>query len=473
MPRHFARKRRFIDPFFTKFLQEGLTYRRKSGRLVMVRGILIAGLVLALPCLAQAQPPATPPETPPIVTPHEQLPLSLDEAIGEALNHNLEMLAKRFDLSIADARKVTAGMHPNPTLSLGADHLDFVGTGFDDINTAGPSEYSGRLDFTFESGGKRARRLEVAELARQVTEFQLRDAARQLILDVDNAYVEVLLARGNLAVAQQNRSAFSRITRISRERVRAGDLARVELMRTQLAELQYDNSVILSEAHLRTAKQKLMLLMGRTKDVAEDLELEGSLPRPPVNLARVDLEKIALTQRPDYLALLRDQDRSEAGIRLEEANGKPNYVGGFEYRRQQGFAGKGNMLGFFFSMPIPIFDTNEGEILRARHEYDQVVARAKALEAQIRQELASAAQQLQASERTVRQIESHMLTQARQVLDTMEYSYRGGHATLVELLDAQRSYNDIMVSYNEALAEYARSRFLLYSITGQGGTLEK
>ncbi|MBX3169231.1 MAG: TolC family protein [Candidatus Eremiobacteraeota bacterium] len=438
----------------------------------MLRHIWIGALVLALPWFALAQP-SGPVAVPLQVTPQEQLPLTLEQAVSEALNHNLELLAKHYDLNIAEARQLTAAMHPNPTLSLGADHLDFVGTGFNEINTAGPSEYSGRFDFTFEGGGKRARRMEVAELARQVAEFQLREAARQLILEVDNAYIEVLLARGNLSVAQQNRSAFARITRISRERVRAGDLARVELMRTQLAELQYDNTVILSEARLRTAKQKLLLLMGRNKNVQEDIELEGSLPRPPVNLAIPELEQIALTQRPDYLALIRDQKRSEASIRLEEANGKPNYIGGFEYRRQQGFAGKGNMLGFFFSMPIPIFDTNEGEVRRARHEYDQVIARARALEAEIKQELASASQQLQAAERTVRQIESHMLTQARQVLDTMEYSYRGGHATLVELLDAQRSYNDIMVSYNEALAEYARSRFLLYSITGQGGSLEK
>jgi cobalt-zinc-cadmium efflux system outer membrane protein len=428
----------------------------------MLKTFWIGALLLALSGACAAQ-----------VTPQEQLPLTLDQAVAEALSSNLELLAKRYDLSIAEARKVTASMHPNPNFSLGADHLDFLGTGYDATNAAGPSEYSGRFDFTFEGGGKRARRMEVAELARQVTEFQLRDAARQLILDVDNAYVEVLLSRGNLAVAQQNRSAFSRITRISRERVRAGDLARVELMRTQLAELQYDNSVILSEARLRTAKQKLLLLMGRGKNVSEDIELEGSLPRPAVNLATPELEQIALSQRPDYLALIRDQERSEASVRLEEANGKPNYVGGFEYRRQQGLAGRGNSLGFFFSMPLPIFDTNEGEVLRARHEYDQVLARGKALEAQIKQELASASQQLQAAERTVRQIESHMLTQARQVLDTMEYSYRGGHATLVELLDAQRSYNDIMLSYNEALAEYARSRFLLYSITGQGGSLEK
>lgn len=398
-----------------------------------------------------------------------QEPITLQQAVEESLRSNLSLLARRFDLSIAEARILTAQMHPNPTLSLGADHLDWLGTGYNAVNAAGPSEYSVRGDFVLEGGGKRPRRIEVAELAKQVTEFELRDAARQLILDVDNAFVDVLLARGNLAVAQENKSAFSRIVRISRERVRAGDLARVELMRTQLAELQYDNSVILSRAQLRSAKMKLLLLMGRPKGSEVDFEVEGSLPRPPVNTAVADLEQIALTQRPDYLALLRDQARSEASIRLEEANGKPDYVVGMEYRRQQGLAGRGNSVGIFFAVPIPIFDTNEGEIQRARHEAEQLVAKGRALEAQIRQELASALQEYQAAEQTVRQIETHMLTQARQVLDTMEYSYRGGRATLVELLDAQRAYNDVMLSYNQALAEYARTRYLLLSITGQGG----
>ena len=406
-------------------------------------------------------------QTPPSVT--DQFPVTLQQAEQESLEHNLQLLAKRFDLSIAEAKILTAQMHPNPVLSLGADHLDWLGTGYDANNGAGPSEYSLRSDFVLEGGGKREARIEVAELARQVTQIQLKDAARQLILDVDNAFVEVLLARGNLAVAQENRSAFGRIVRISKERVRTGDLSRVELMRTQLAELQYDNSVILSQAHLRTAKQKLLFLMGRPRGAEVDFEVEGGLPRPPLTTAVPEMETIALRQRPDYLALVRDQGRAQAAVRLEEANGKPNYLVGMEYRRQQGLAGRGNSIGVFFSLPIPVFDTNEGEIERARRESEQIVAQSKALEAQIHQELASACQLYEAAEKTVRQIETHMLTQARQVLDTMEYSYRGGHATLVELLDAQRSYNDIMLSYNEALAEFARSRYLLLSITGQGG----
>jgi cobalt-zinc-cadmium efflux system outer membrane protein len=305
----------------------------------------------------------------------------------------------------------------------------------------------------------------VAELREKVTQLELREAARQLVLDVENAFVEVVLEQGHLHLAQENRDGFNRILRISQERVRAGDLAKVELMRTRLAQLHYDNSVILAQSRLRTAKQRLLLLMGHTGPEMQ-FEVEGQLPRPSLKRPLSEMEQIAITRRPDYLAILKDQERGEAAIRLEEANGKSDYVAGIEYRRQQGLAGRGNSVGLFFAVPLPIFDTNEGEIERARQEYQQLLARAKALEASIRQQLASALQEYEAAERTVQQIESSMLSQARQVLDTMEYAYRAGHASLVELLDAQRTYNDTVSSYNEALAQYARSRFALEAITG-------
>lgn len=426
-------------------------------------------LLSAAPGLAQSPPPPPPASRPDSAPGQSQLPLTLDQAVQEAIEHNLDILARRYDLNIAEARIITAGMHPNPTLSVGGDHLDLLGTGYNAINAAGPPEYSLRSDWTLEGGGKRGLRIEVAELSKEVTKLQLQDATRLLIFEVEKAFVEVILAQGNLALAQENRTAFGRIVRVSTDRVRFGDLARVELMRTKLAELQYDNAVILARARLRTAKQGLLLLMGRSAQEAE-FEVQSNLARPPVPQDVSELENQALGQRPDYLALLRDQSRAEAAVRLEEAKGKLDYIVGAEYRRQQGLAGRGNSLGVFLALPLPVFDTNEGEIERARQEFRQVEALGKALQATIRKEIATALEQLTAAEKTVRQIETSMLTQARQVLDTMEYSYRAGHASLVELLDAQRAYNDIVLSYNEALAEFSRSRFLLEStIARQGG----
>lgn len=423
--------------------------------------ILFLGLLLPTAALAQPSPP------PPAAGAQEQEPIRLQQAVQEALNQNLELLARRFDINIADARILTAQMHPNPVLSLGADHLDWLGTGYNSVNMAGPTEYSVRTDWVMEGGGKRGYRIEVAELAKEVTRLELLDATRQLVLDVQNAFVEVLLEKGNLTLAQENRSAFERILRISRERVRAGDLSKVELMRTQLAKLQFDNAVLQAQVRLRTAKQRLQLLMGRATP-EDQLDVEGDLPRDFVRRPLPQLQELALQNRPDYLALQRSQARSQADIRLQEAMGKLDYTVGMEYRRQQGLAGRGNSVGLFFSIPLPIFDTNEGEVQRAKMETEQLRTRVLALQVQIRQQLDSAWERYQAAEKLLDQIEANMLAQARQVLETMEYSYRSGHASLVELLDAQRAYNDTMLSYNEARAEFARTRFLLDSTIGAG-----
>jgi len=388
------------------------------------------------------------------------------QAVQEAIEKNLSLLAERYNLSIADARIITAGLRPNPVLSIGGDHLDLLGTRYNDINAAGPSEYSLRTDFIWERGNKRRYRVEVAQQEKAVAQLQLLNATRQLVLEVQNAFVEVLLTKETLTLAQQNQDSFRRIVQISTERVRAGDLAPVELARTQLAELQFNNAVIQVQAKLRIAKQRLQLLMGRTLP-SETFDVSGELRRDPIPFSIPELEQQALTQRPDYQALVKNEARSQADIRLQLAQGKSDFTFGTEYRRQQGLAGTGNSLGFFFSIPLPVFNRNQGEIERARQEQRQVSARTRALEAEVRNELATAWQQYDAARTLLTRLENEMLAQARRVLSTMEYSYRSGAASLVELLDAQRVYNDTMQSYNEARAEYARSLYLIDAVIGK------
>src|SRR5689334_14003432 len=113
--------------------------------------------------------------------------VTIDEAAKEALDKNLGLLAEKYNISIAEARIVTARLRPNPVLSLGADYLDVLGTGFDSVNQAGPSEVNARTDFVLERGGKRERRVEVAENARSVAQLQLLNTTRTLLLDVQSA----------------------------------------------------------------------------------------------------------------------------------------------------------------------------------------------------------------------------------------------------------------------------------------------
>jgi len=410
-------------------------------------------LLIACLIMGQAQSPSSP-------------PLTINQAVQEAIHKNLGLLADRYNISIADARIITAGLRPNPVLSIGGDHLDLLGTGFNDINRAGPPEYSIRTEFIIERGDKRRHRIEVAEQSKQMAQMQFLNATRTLVLDVQNAFIDVLLAKGSLKLARDNLTAFNKIVQVNVERVRAGDLARVELTRTQLAELQFNNAVIQAVTKLHVAQQRLQLLMGRSVPLPS-FEVAGEMRRDTLPFSFEELQQQALARRPDYQAMLRDQARSQAEIRLQLAQRKVDFAIGTEYRRQQGLAGKGNSLGFFFSLPLPVFNRNQGEIAQARGEQLQIDARLHLLEAEIRNEIRTAWQHYETARTLLSQIEGDMLGKAQGVLGAIDYSYRSGEASLVELLEAQRAFNDTMQNYNEARAEYARSLYLIDSTIGK------
>lgn len=391
--------------------------------------------------------------------------VTIDQAVREALDRNLGLLADRYNISIAEARIITARLRPNPVLSMGLDYQDALGTGFNTVNGAGPPEFNVRTDFVLERGGKRARRIEVAENARESAKLQLLNTIRTLVLDVESAFVDVLLAKENLSLARENLKAFNGIVDINSVRVRAGDLAKVELIRSQVAALQFQNAVRQADSRLRIARHRLQSLMGRTIP-APDFDAVGELRRDTAPRSLEGLQAQAMQARPDLLALRRDQARSLADLRLQIAQGKVDFTLGVQYHRQYDTA-HGNSLGFFFSAPLPVFNRNQGEIERAHREQQQIQARIRALQNDIGAEVRNAYVQYSTSRDLLETIEHEMLAQAKDVREIMGYSYRRGEASFVELLDAQRAFNDTMQGYNEARAEYARSLYLIDSISGK------
>lgn len=395
-----------------------------------------------------------------------QTALGVEEAVREAVERNLDLVADRFNLSVAEARIITARLRPNPVLSLGGDHLDVLGTGYSAINQAGPSEYSVRTDFLLERGQKRAGRIAVAEQGKAVVELQLLNSVRTLVLDVQNACVEALLAKENLALAQENLKSFGEIVEVNRKRVSSGDLAEVELFRTELAQLQFENAVRLANLRLRTARVKLQLLLGRTA-TGPLVDVTGELRRERPAIDQAELTKSALVQRPDLRGVQQDQARSLADLRLQLAQSKIDYTVGTEFRRQQGLAGRGNSLGVFFTTNLPVFNKNQGEIERARQEQRQIEARIKALTATIQTDVETAYLLYSNALTTLDRLESTMLSKARDVRQITDFSYRRGEASLVELLDAQRAYNETIQSYNESRADFAKSLYQLDSASGK------
>ncbi len=391
--------------------------------------------------------------------------LALKEAISEALEKNIGLMAERANINVAEARVITARLRPNPVVTMTADHLDLLGTGFNDINGGGPTELNFHTDFLVERAKKRQLRTEAAQAAVSVAELQVLDAMRGVVLDVENSFLDALLARESLALARENLKSFERIVQINSDRLRAGDVPEVEVIRSRLAALQFENSVRQAELRLQSALVHLQVLLGR-KRLTSKLEVAGDFRRDQEIPSLDDLQQAALTLRPDLRAVNRDIARTELEVRSQVAQGKVDYVVGTEYRRQQVNA-KSNSIGVTLSFALPVFNRNQGEIERARQEQRQVQLRAQALRYSISGEVETAYQQFKTASALLENIESRMLRQAKDVREITDYAYRRGEATLLELLDAQRAFNDTMQGYNEARAEYARGLYLLDSTTGK------
>ena len=401
-----------------------------------------------------------------------QAPLTLDQVLAEAKERNLVLLAERLDINIAEARIIQARLRPNPVFSAYGSYLPWLGTSYDtNKNTGGPTEYQGRIDFLLERGGKRQQRIAVAEGAKLVQQLELIDATRQLTYAVQSAFTDILLAKESLALAQASLDAFNRIVTINRARVSAGDLARVELIRSEVAALQFANQVRQAEMRLRLARNRLQSLMGRTT-YSPSFDVTGDLRREPFSMPREELLKAALAARPDLESLRRDQERAAAFLRLQLANGKVDYTIGASAQHQLRISPLtgGNSTGLYLSVPLPLFNKNQGEIERARQEQERIRTKVRQLELDIRADVENAYEQFATAQSLLEKIETDLLERARQTREITDFSYRRGEATLVELLDAQRAYNETMQGYQEARAEYARSLFLLDSIAHKGVT---
>jgi cobalt-zinc-cadmium efflux system outer membrane protein len=393
-------------------------------------------------------------------------PITLEQAIQEALTNNANLLAERLNVPLATARLVTARLRPNPVVSLAGDYLDIAGTGFSPANNAGPAEGSARVDFVFEGPGKRSGRVAVAELARSVAELSLQNAMRGVILDVQIAFVDVLLAKEAVALTEENQRTLDRVVEADRLRAQPGEQSAADLLRARLAAMQVRNDAASASSRLHSTRHRLQLAMGRTAFV-HGFDVQGTLRQDKERVEIQPLRSEAQERRPDILAVVRDQARSAADLRLQLAQGKIDYTVGAQFHRQQSPTGTGNSIGLFLNVPLPVFNRNQGEAERARLEQVQLGERLRALRAAVAGEVESAYEQYAIASTMMSNMEADMLEQSRQVRRTAEESYRGGKIPLLEFLDAQRAYADTMQGYNEARASYARSLYTMEAVTGK------
>ncbi len=393
--------------------------------------------------------------------------LSIDQAVAEAIDRNPGLMAQRAALAEADAAVVTAGLRPNPVLTGDVDSLDLLGTGFNDVNNAGPPQAALRVDVPLERGRKRALRLDVAGYNKQVADAQLTDAVRRLKLDVTLSCVDVLEAKAKLELARDNLQTLERLVDLNSRRLDSGAIAPLEVTRSRVAMLQYRANVRAAELALVQARLKLNPLLGiRAGEPPVDIEDQLSVPPRAEGPSLEALQGGARAARPDLRAGRLDQSRSQADLRLQLAQAKVDYTVGAEVRRQQGVAGRGNMVGFFLSVPLPIFNRNQGEIARAQADENRSRLAFTAVENSVDAEVAAAYEEFESSRQLLTEIERDLLQPAKDARAGTAYTYQAGATSLLDVLDAQRAFNDTMDNYYSAEAAYLRAQARLALVAG-------
>jgi cobalt-zinc-cadmium efflux system outer membrane protein len=416
--------------------------------------MLFAAVLLSLPGLVAGQQNAAPTQTtaPPQAgtTQTASARISLEDAIRKALQHNHALQALRTTIQQSLAEEITANLRPNPVLGLDAQFLPiFQPSQFTSDYIDQQAQFDAGLGYLFERGRKRQHRLQAAQDVTAVVRSQVSDNERQLVFNVGQQFVDVLLAESTLEFAQQDLNSFQNTVDISNERFRVGDLSEGDFLKIKLQLLQFQSDVSAAKLAKLQALAALRQLLG-FESVPDDYDVQGTLDYQPVHADLNGLKSVAVINRPDLRAAQLAVTSAESQLALQQANGKMDFTGTFNYTHTAGT----NSGAFFFSMPLPIFNRNQGEIARARYGITQAQEQARETTQQVSTDVVQAYENLRTNDQIIKLYQGGYVDQAKQSRDISEYAYRKGAASLLDFLDAERTYRANQLAYRQALASY-------------------
>ena len=376
--------------------------------------------------------------------------ITLDDAIQLALQHNHNLQAARTMILQNEASEITANLRPNPTLTLDAQFLPVFNPNkfsADYINTT--AQFDAGLSYLFERGRKRQHRLQAAKDTTAVTRSTVADNERTLTFNVASEFVSVQLAESTLALAQEDLKSFQNTVDISESRYKAGDISEGDFLKIKIQLLQFHSDV--SQAQLARAQALVGLrqFLGY-ESVPEDFDVAGDFDYLPVTVKVEDLQAKALQNRPDFRAAQQGVTVAQSQYELQKAIGKVDVTGTANYDHVSAT----NAASFFGSFQIPIFNRNQGEIARTRYAITQAQELERASSDQVMSDVLDAYEGLRDNDRVVSLYRSGYLDAAKQSRDISEYAYKRGAASLLDYLDAERSYRATELAYRQSLAAY-------------------
>jgi cobalt-zinc-cadmium efflux system outer membrane protein len=371
--------------------------------------------------------------------PAEPVRVTLDEAVRIALERNHNLLASRTAIEQSRAQEITAGLRPNPALS-GSWQSPSLFT------PDGASQVGVGLSQDFELG-KRGRRLQAARDATDVTRSQVGDSERALAFQVATQFINVQLAESTLELSRQNLKSFQDAVEIAERQYRAGGISENDTLKVKLQLLQFETDAQQAQLARAQALSDLRQLLGYDS-VPPDYDVTGPFDDQPLTVDLEGLQEIAARSRPDLRAAEKGLAAADSQWELAKVNARPDVTLSASYQNSAGTAA--TVLGL--SIPVPVFDRNQGEVARTQSARTQAQQQHAEVRGQVKTDVKDAYEALQTSDRVVRFYRSGYLEVADKSLKISEYAYRRGATSLLDFLDAERSYRATQIAWRQAIA---------------------
>jgi cobalt-zinc-cadmium efflux system outer membrane protein len=305
------------------------------------------------------------------------------------------------------------------------------------------------IGYLFERGKKRQHRLQAAKDQTTVSRSQVTDNERQLAFNVSQQFINVVLAQSSIDFARQDLDSFKKTVEISEERFKAGDISEGDFLKIKLQFLQFQtdlSTAILAKVQAIAALRQLVGF----ESVPDFFDVDGQLDYQPVHAGLDDLKALAMRTRPDLQAAQQSVIAARSQELLAEANGKRDLGASFNYSH----VAATNTGAFFFNIQLPIFDRNQGEIARTRYAITQSQEQASEASQQVMTDVVDAFEALRSNDQIVQLYRGGYVDAAQKSRDISEYAYKKGAASLLDFLDAERSYRSNQLAYRQALASY-------------------
>jgi cobalt-zinc-cadmium efflux system outer membrane protein len=383
-----------------------------------------------------------------------QQALTWDQVKAKFEISNPALKADADNVDEMKAEEITAYFRPNPQFTLLADGTQIAP--HDGVWTAFRGTYEQpNVSYLHEREHKRELRLESAKEGTRITASEHEDLKRNMEFTLRAAFVETLEAKAVLELARADLEYYDHIIAISRDRFKVGDLAQIDLDRIELLRVQYESEIQTAIVNLRTAKiQLLQLLNDRTP--VEQFDVTGPFDFSATLRPLEDFRQMALDARPDLQAALQTIQQSETNHKLAISNGStdPTFGGWYTYNSSNNNPNGIQTLGVSVSVPLRVFDRNQGEKQRTLIDIDRSHQASEAVRAQVFSDVDTAYAEVESNIELLKPYKAKYNDQALRVRDTVTYAYEHGGASLMDFLNAQSDYRQVQLAYAQLIGAY-------------------